>query len=91
MSDSATPWTAAYQAAPSMGFSRQEYWSWLPFPAPRDLPNPGIEPHLLHLLLWQVDSLPLVPPGILFSFILFQQKQGLKTKYNVGVNEDKIF
>ena len=40
----ATPWTVAYQALPSMGFSRQEYWSGLPFPSPEDLPNPGIEP-----------------------------------------------
>ena len=40
----ATPWTVAYQASPSMGFSRQEYWSRLPFPSPGDLPNPGIEP-----------------------------------------------
>ena len=39
----ATPWTVAYQA-PSMGFSRQECWSGLPFPSPRDLPYPGIEP-----------------------------------------------
>ena len=39
-----TPWTIAYQAPPSMGFSRQEYWSGLPFPSPGDLPNPGIEP-----------------------------------------------
>ena len=37
-----TPWTVAYQAPPSMGFSRQEYWSGLPFPSPGDLPNPGI-------------------------------------------------
>ena len=40
----ATLWTIAHQAPPSMGFSRQEYWSGLPFPAPGDLPNPGIEP-----------------------------------------------
>ena len=40
----ATPWTVAYQAPLSMGFSRQEYWSGLPFPSPGDLPNPGIEP-----------------------------------------------
>ena len=39
-----TPWTIAHQTPPSMGFSRQEYWSGLPFPAPRDLPNLGIEP-----------------------------------------------
>ena len=34
------PWTVAYQAPPSMGFSRQEYWSGLPFPSPEDLPHP---------------------------------------------------
>ena len=39
-----TPWTAARQAPLSMGFSRQEYWSRLPFPSSGDLPNPGIEP-----------------------------------------------
>ena len=38
------PWTVAHQAPPSMGFSKQEYWSGLPFPSPGDLPNPGIEP-----------------------------------------------
>jgi len=37
-------WTAAYQVLPSMGFSRQEYWSGLPFPSLGDLPDPGIEP-----------------------------------------------
>ena len=42
--DSATPWAVAYQALLSMGFSRQEYWSGLPFPFPGDLPNQGIEP-----------------------------------------------
>ena len=40
----ATPWTVAYQASPSMGFSRQEYWSGFLFPSPGDLPDPGIEP-----------------------------------------------
>ena len=44
----ATSWTAAYQAPQSMEFSRQEYWSGLPFPSPRDLPDPGIEPGQLH-------------------------------------------
>ena len=38
------PWTVACQAPPSMGFSRQEYWSGLPYLLPRDLPNPGMEP-----------------------------------------------
>ena len=40
----ATPLTVAYQAPPSMGFSRQECWRGLPFPSPGDLPDPGIEP-----------------------------------------------
>ena len=40
----ATPWTEAPQAPPSMGFSRQEYWSGLPFPLLGNLPDPGIEP-----------------------------------------------
>ena len=39
-----TPWPVAYQAPLSVGFSRQEYWSGLPFPSPGDLPDPGIEP-----------------------------------------------
>ena len=39
-----TPWTVAYQAPPSMGFSRQEDWSGLPFPSPEDLADPGTEP-----------------------------------------------
>ena len=51
----ATPWTVARQAPLSMGFSRQEYWSELPFPSPGDLSNPGIEPMTPAL---QADSLP---------------------------------
>ncbi len=39
-----TPWAVALQAPPSMEFSRQEYWSGLPFPSPGDLPDPGIKP-----------------------------------------------
>ena len=50
-----TPWTVAYQAPPSLGFSRQECWSGLPFPSPGDLPDPGIEPGSPTL---QVDALP---------------------------------
>ena len=51
----ATPQTVACQAPLSMGFSRQEYWSGLPFPSPEDLPNPGIKPGSPTL---QADSLP---------------------------------
>ena len=55
-----TPWTVAYQAPPSMGFSWQEYWSGLPFPSPGDLPNPGIEPGSS---AFQADTLTSEPPG----------------------------
>ena len=61
LSDSVTPWTAAYHASPSMGFSRPEFWSGLPFPSPEDLPDPGrIEPKSPTL---QADTLPSEPPG----------------------------
>ena len=60
MSNSATPWTVAYQAPLSMGFSRQEYCSGLPIPSPGDLPNPGIEPGSPAL---RADALPSEPPG----------------------------
>ena len=50
----ATPWTAAYQAPLSLGFSRQEYWSAVPFPYPGDLPDPRIKPQSPAL---QADSL----------------------------------
>ena len=55
-----TPWTVAHQAPPSMGFSRQEYWSGLPFPSPGHLSDPGIEPRSPAL---QADALTSEPPG----------------------------
>ena len=63
-----TPWTAVHQAPQSMGFSRQEYWSGLPFPSPGDLPDPVIEPGSPAL---EADALTSEPPGnYLLSFIL---------------------
>ena len=56
---SATPWTEARQAPLSMGFSRQEYWSGLPCPAPGDIPTPGIKPASPVAPTFQADSLPL--------------------------------
>ena len=56
----ATLWTVVCQAPLSMEFSRQEYWSGLPFPSPGDLPNPGIKSRSPAL---QDDSLPSEPPG----------------------------
>ena len=58
----ATPWTVARQTL-SMGFSRQEYWSELPFPPPGDLANQRFNPCLLILLHWQANSLPLYHLG----------------------------
>ena len=55
--------TIAHQAPLSMKFSRQEYWSGLPCPAPGDLPDWGSNLHLLSLLLWQAGSLPLASSG----------------------------
>ena len=55
-----TPWTLAYQAPLFMEFSRQEYWSGLPFPSPRDYPDSGITPRSPALM---ADSLPSKPVG----------------------------
>ena len=70
----ATPWMVAHQALPSMGFSRQEYWSGLPFPSPGDLPDPGIEPRSPTL---QADALTSEPPGnsregVKYRFLQFE-------------------
>ena len=54
-----TPWTVAHQATPSMGFSRQKYWSGLPFLSPGDLPDPGIKPRSPAL---ETDALTSEPP-----------------------------
>ena len=64
----ATGWTVALQAPPSMGFSRQEYWSGSLFPSPGDLPDPGIEPRSAAL---EADALTSEPPGKLARFLHF--------------------
>ena len=63
MSHSVTLWTVAHQVPLFMGFSRQEYWSGLPFSPPGDLLDPGIEPASPVSLALQGDSLPTEPPG----------------------------
>ena len=62
---SATPWTVAYKASPSMGFSRQEYWSGLPFPSPEDLPDRGMEPSSP---AFEADALTSEPPEKHYCF-----------------------
>ena len=65
----ATPWTVAYQAPPSMGFSRQGCWSGLPFPSPGNLSDPGIEPGSPAL---QANALPSDSPGNIFLKLLMK-------------------
>ena len=74
-----TPWTVAHQSPLSMGFSRQEYWSRLPFPSPGDLSNPGIKSESPAL---QADSLQSEPPG--------KPKYPLEGKINSSENTKKL-
>ena len=67
-----TPWTVAYQAPLSIGFSRQEYWSGLPFPSPGDLPNPGIEPRSTAL---QAECFTVRATGEYFHYMNMSQKE----------------
>ena len=90
-----TPWTVAYQASLSMGFSRQKCWGGLPFPSPGDLPNPGIEPGSPTL---QAAALPSEPPGKYFPLLLFishtfshlTNMRFLKDDFNSKTNSNKV-
>ena len=75
-----TPWTVARQVSLSMGFSRQEYWSGLPFPSPGDHPDPGIKPGSAAL---QADSLPSEPQGSPYNVILFSNKKEIECWYGL--------
>ena len=78
MSDScAIPWTVARQAPLSMGFSRSEYWSGLPYPPPGDLPDPGTK---LGSPTLQAYSLPPEPPGKLKGCKAEGKESGEKTQ-----------
>ena len=85
----ATPWTVAHQALLSMEFSRQEYWSGCHFILPGIFSIQGLNLSLLRLLHWQVDPLPLVPPGKpdkkntgLIQFSNFTNKQSMLKNLN---------
>ena len=67
----ATPWTVAHQAPVSLGFSRQEYWSGLPFPLPGDLPDPGTE------------RAPLLSPALAGRFFTASTTHSRGLKYNL--------
>ena len=76
-----TPWTVAHQAPLSMGLSREEDWSELPFPSPGDLPDPGIKPRCPAL---QADSLPSEPPGKP-PYVSYLMKNSLKVSMKRSV------
>ena len=73
---SAAPWTVAHPALLSMGFLIQEYWSWLPFPSPGDLPDPGIKP------------ISLVSPALADRFFATQPPE--KAPFSLGRSQKKI-
>ena len=75
----ATSWTVAHQAPPSLGFSRQEYWSGLPFPSPGDLPNPGIEPRS-----------PALRTDVLTSQLPGKPQLGCRSYYYTSFTDEKI-
>ena len=79
-----TPWTVAYQAPPSMGFSRQEYWSGLPFPSPGDLPDPGIQPGSPAL---EADALTSEPPGKPYKMERGAQTAFVSTKTSEDISQ----
>ena len=81
----ATPWTVACQAPLSMGFSRKEYWSGLPIPAPGDLPDPGIEPRSPAL---QADSLPTELQGKPLVHIKIEEKR--REQKWAGVDQRRV-
>ena len=84
----ATPWTVACQAPLSMEFSRQEYWSGLPFSSPGDLPDQGIKPG--SLVLW-ADSLPSEPPGKPKSYQERARKDPVSKKRDCGPGDNTEF
>ena len=94
----ATPWTVPYQTPPSTGFSRQEYWSGLPFPSPGDLPDLGIEPRSSTL---EADALTSEPPGkpvlwelqvlIFYTVVCCSGKSRVQLFFEMFSNDDYDF
>ena len=91
-----TPWVIASQAPQSVEFSRQEYWSGLPFPSPGDLPNPGIELGLLHcrqilyhlshqgspiILATKLETTQRLLPGVWLNCVTVTKKYHITTYY----------
>ena len=83
----ATPWTVAHQAPRSMGFSRQEYWSGLPFPSPGDLTDPGIEPGSPAV---QADTLLSDLPGKPQSMSNKMRRMGVTSRQVILINYGRV-
>ena len=83
----ATPWTIAYEATPSMGFSRRECWSGLPFSSPGGLPNPGIERGSPTL---QTDTLPSEPPGKPPQMFAYLKKEAILVLNSIYPSQDEM-
>ena len=88
-----TPWTVAYQAPPSMEFSRKEYWTRLSFPSPGDLPNPGIEPVSPVPPALQADSLLhrealYIQQKVFIKLLICARSE--KVKQNLSVMSDSL-
>ena len=83
MSNSVTLWTVACQAPLSIGFSREEYWSGLPFLSPGDRPDPGIKHEFRKC---QADSLPSEPPGEKYAVDSIKKEE----KSDICSNMDKL-
>ncbi|CAI9152054.1 unnamed protein product [Rangifer tarandus platyrhynchus] len=77
----ATPWTIAHQAPLSMEFSRQEYWSGLPFPSPGDLPDPGIEPMSPVLACGFFTTEPPAKPKGVSLALLYRETEAVSFPY----------
>ena len=86
----ATPWTAALQAPVSTGFSRQECWNGLPFPASGDLPKPGIKSKSLASPVLATDSLPLHHLGSPLHVSPFSKNQECNKNYIEIVQSIKL-
>ena len=87
----ATPWTVAYQVAPpSMGFSRQEYWSGLPFPSPGNLPDPGFKPGSPAFQAYSLTS-ELAPMISLIYLHLIGVTQWFLINFIYNVGETTVF
>ena len=81
-----TPWAVASEAPLSVGFSRREYWSGLPFPSPGDLPNPGIKSRFP---TQQADSLPTEQWGKPYSYYILTTV-AVKNEYNLLNVDNRI-